>query len=87
MEFIVRTIEQDKEYALMIAQYTIEKYKEKQPTREPKYKIDNPQIYAEFPDLVKSTLYKWCKDGKIGKKGADGQYYVTISQIEKYLLK
>lgn len=84
-EIIIRTFEQDKEFALMVHQYAMSAPRKE--TREPIYCLTSPTVAEYFPDLKLSTLRRWAMDGKIGKMGTDGKYYVTLSEIEKKLFK
>ena len=84
-EFIVRTKEQDKEFAKLIAQLTAEEILKRIPKREPLYHLSAPEIKTAFPGLKHQTLQRWATSGKVGKMGADGKYYVTLPEIEKAL--
>lgn len=86
-QFIVRTLEEDKEFAMMVATFTIENYKPSSKKEEPKYCLSNEKIYEVFPDLKFTTLQKWCMAGKVGKMGTDSKYYVTLKEIENFLFK
>jgi hypothetical protein len=77
--YLVRTPEQDKEYALAIATYAIENLRT--PVKEASYKTSDPEIQKYYPLMKPDTLNRWCK--KVGKrKGIDG-YRVKLSEIER----
>lgn len=52
-----------------------------------RYRLNDPIVAQTFPSLTISTLKKWCSDGKLGKMGADGNYHVTLAEIERKLFK
>lgn len=45
MEYLVRTFEQDKKYAMIIVQYAIENMRT--PVKETSYKISDPEIHID----------------------------------------
>lgn len=84
---IYRTKSDDEEYARMIAEMTAEAiFKKLPPKKEPLYRLNSEAVKAAFPDVKLPTLRIWATKGKIGALGADGSYYVRLSEIENFLL-
>lgn len=86
-EFFILNTAQLKDYAEMVAKYTIENYRPKTASKEPLYSIYNPVIIETFPDLKIRTLFKWCSEGKVGRMGRDGKYWIRLSELERFLFK
>jgi hypothetical protein len=87
VQMIYRTFEDDAVFINKAIERAIEKVFEKIPTREPYYKLKNPNIKAVFPDLSQTTLKKWAMQGRLGKLGEDKKFYVRISEIERVLFE
>lgn len=71
------------EFAKLVAIEVLKNYKPE--PQETYLAIDNEEIYKVFPDLVKSTLKRWCMSGKVGKICEDGKYRVTIKELERFI--
>jgi hypothetical protein len=78
-QYIVRTIEEDKEYAMFIVAYAMEKIKT--PVKEPYYLLSAPEIQEKFPGICIRSLQDYCLNS--GKKPGIGGYRIKLSEIEK----
>ena len=86
LQFNVMTTEQLKEFGLVCIQLANQMPSVSYQV-EPIYCLRHPIIAEKFPSTKLSTLKRACMDGKLGKMGVDGKYYVTIKEINKYLFK
>jgi hypothetical protein len=84
-EFVIWSSEQVEAVAQRAAEIAAENVHKRMPKREPRYLVDDPEIFIAFPGTKTSAIKRWCRQGLCGKFGEDKRWRVTLSELAKLI--